>query len=73
MDYQYTEESPEFANVIRQYLDYIKELPGVQAVGQFDATGMYFSELENMDEYRAINGELLKGQKYENYREYHSY
>ena len=62
-----TEESPEFANVIRQYLDYIKELPGVQAVGQFDATGMYFSELENMDEYRAINGELLKGQKYENY------
>ena len=29
----YTEESPEFANVIRQYLDYIKELPGVQAVG----------------------------------------
>ena len=67
LDYQYTEESPEFANVIRQYLDYIKELPGVQAVGQFDATGMYFSELENMDEYRAINGELLKGQKYENY------
>ena len=58
LDYQYTEESPEFANVIRQYLDYIKELPGVQAVGQFDATGMYFSELENMDEYRAINGEL---------------
>lgn len=67
LDYQYTEESPEFANVIRQYLDYIKELPGVQAVGQFDATGMYFSELENMDEYRAINGELLKGQKYEDY------
>ena len=65
LDYQYTEESPEFANVIR--LDYIKGLPGVQAVGQFDATGMYFSELENMDEYRAINGELLKGQKYEDY------
>ena len=34
LDYRYTEESPEFANVIRQYLDYIKELPGVQAVGQ---------------------------------------
>ena len=27
LDYQYTEESPEFANVIRQYLDYIKGLP----------------------------------------------
>lgn len=67
LNYQYTEESPEFANVIRQYLDYIKALQGVEAVGQFDATGMYFSELENMDEYKTINGELLKGQKYENY------
>lgn len=67
LNYQYTEESPEFANVIRQYLDYIKALQGVEAVGQFDATGMYFFELENMDEYKAINGELLKGQKYENY------
>ena len=26
LDYQYTEENPEFANVIRQYLNYIKEL-----------------------------------------------
>ena len=67
LNYQYTEENPEFANVIRQYLDYIKALQGVEAVGQFDATGMYFSELENMDEYKTINGELLKGQKYENY------
>ena len=67
LNYQYTEENPEFANVIRQYLDYIKALQGVEAVGQFDATGMYFFELENMDEYKAINGELLKGQKYENY------
>lgn len=67
LDYQYTEENPEFANVIRQYLNYIKELPGVETIGQFDATGMYFSELENMKEYKSINGELLKGQKYENY------
>lgn len=67
LDYQYTEESPEFANVIRQYLDYIRELPGVEAVGQFDATGMYFSELKDMDEYKEINKTLLKGQKYENY------
>lgn len=42
LDYQYTEESPEFAGVIRQYLDYIGTLPGVAAVGQFDAEGVYF-------------------------------
>ena len=54
LDYQYTEENPEFANVIRQYLNYIKELPGVETIGQFDATGMYFSELENMKEYKSI-------------------
>lgn len=67
LDYQHTEENPEFANVIQQYLDYIKGLPGVEAVGQFDATGMYFSELENMNEYKSINENLLKGEKYENY------
>ena len=33
LDYQYTEESPEFAGVIRQYLDYIGTRPGVAAVG----------------------------------------
>lgn len=31
LDYQHTEENPEFANVIQQYLDYIKGLPGVKA------------------------------------------
>lgn len=67
LDYRQTEENPELAAVIRQYLDYIRQLPGVEAVGQFDASGVYFSELEAMEEYQTINGQLLKGQKYENY------
>ena len=67
LDYQYTEESPEFAGVIRQYLDYIGTLPGVAAVGQFDAEGVYFSELKDLEAYKSVNGALLKGQKYEDY------
>lgn len=67
LDYQYTEESPEFAGVIRQYLDYIGTLPGVAAVGQFDAEGVYFSELEDLEAYKSVNGALLKGQTYEDY------
>ena len=67
LDYHYMEERPEFAKVIRQYLDYIRNIPDVKAVGQFDATGMYFSELETMEEYKTVNGKLLEGQKYEDY------
>lgn len=67
LDYQYTEESPEFAGVIRQYLDYIGTLPSVAAVGQFDAEGVYFSELKDLEAYKSVNGALLKGQKYEDY------
>lgn len=67
LDYQYTEESPEFAGVIRQYLDYIGTRPGVAAVGQFDAEGVYFSELKDLEAYKSVNGALLKGQKYEDY------
>ena len=53
LDYQYTEESPEFAGVIRQYLDYIGTRPGVAAVGQFDAEGVYFSELKDLEAYKS--------------------
>ena len=62
-----TAESPEFAGVLREFLAYAGELPGVEAVGQFDAAGVYFSELEGAEEYAAVNGALLNGQKYENY------
>ncbi len=67
LNYQHTEESPEFAETIRQYLDYIQNIPGVKVVGQFDMAGMYFSELKTMEEYKEINQKLLQGNKYENY------
>ena len=63
--YQYTEENPAFANVLTQYLHYIAGLPGVHAVGQFDATGMYFSELKASEAYTDINAEIVEGGKYE--------
>lgn len=64
LDYQYTEENSEFADVLTQFTDYIAELPGVLSVGQFDATGMYFEELKASEEYRAINAEIVKDGKY---------
>lgn len=64
LDYQYTEESPEFADVLTAYMDYIAELPGVLSVGQFDATGMYFTELKASDEYKSLNAEIVKDGKY---------
>jgi hypothetical protein len=67
LNYRQTEENPEFAQTIRQYLDYIRKIPGVKTVGQFDAAGMYFSELETNEEYQALNGKLLAGKKYENH------
>ena len=67
LDYQRTEEDAAFASVLREYLEEIKTLPGVVAVGQFDAAGVYFRELENSEEYKERNAALLKGQKYENY------
>lgn len=67
LDYRHTEENPEFADVLTQYMDYIEELPGVLSVGQFDVTGMYFAELKASDEYRAINAEIVKDGKYADY------
>lgn len=64
LDYQYTEESSEFADVLTQYMDYIAGLPGVESVGKFDATGMYFEELKASDEYRSLNAEIVNGGKY---------
>ena len=61
LDYQYTEESPEFAGVIRQYLDYIGTLPDVAAVGQFDAEGVYFSGLKDLEAYKSVNGRCSRG------------
>lgn len=57
LSYQNNEETAEFVDVLAQFKDYIAELPGVQSVGQFDATGMYFSELRSSKEYLSVNEE----------------
>ncbi len=67
LDYGDLEESPSLPRTLRRYRAYIAGLPGVQAVGRFDATGMYFSELKDRADYQAINSRVLAGGKYENY------
>lgn len=67
LDYHATEEDQAFADVLNKYKDYISELPGINAVGRFDLTGMYFSELKSSDTYKAINAEVVAGGKYENH------
>lgn len=67
LDYGDLEESPSLPRTLRRYRAYIARLPGVQAVGRFDATGMYFSELKDRADYQAINSRVLAGGKYENY------
>lgn len=66
LQYQYNEESQEFAETLKQYIDYIGRIPGVEAVGQFDMMGMYFSELKEMEEYQEVNKKLVQGTKHEN-------
>jgi len=67
LDYHVTEESQGFANILTEYRNYISELSGIKAIGQFDLTGMYFSELKESDNYREINSKIVAGGKYENY------
>lgn len=67
LDYHATDENSAFADVLAGYRDYIARLPGVDAVGQFDLTGMYFSELKASDAYTQINAEVVAGGKYENH------
>lgn len=67
LDYHTTDENPAFADVLAGYRDYIAKLPGVDAVGQFDLTGMYFSQLKASDAYMELNAEVVAGGKYENH------
>ncbi len=64
LDYHTTKESQAFADVLIRYKEYISGLPGVYAVGQFDLTGMYFSELKASDAYKEINSEIVADSKY---------
>lgn len=64
LKYHYTKENNEFANVLSQYRDFMEGLPGVKVVGQFDATGMHFTELKDMNSYLEINSKIVSGGKY---------
>ncbi len=65
LDYHTTDENQAFADILTQYKNYISSLPGVETVGQFDLTGMYFSELKGSDSYEKINSGIVAGGKYE--------
>ena len=67
LDYQYTEETSEFAEVLAQYRAYISTLDGIKAVGMLDVTGTYFSELYDSASYQAINAGIVAGSIYEDY------
>lgn len=67
LDYHSSRETEGFAGVIQQYLRYIENIPGVQSVGHFDMTGMYFLQLKDNEKYMQINRPLVKDTKYENY------
>ena len=67
LDYGDMEENPSLPHTLCQYRAYIAGLPGVQAVGRFDATGMYFAELKDRADYQAVNSRVLAGGKYEDY------
>lgn len=62
LHYRENAETDEFATVLSDYKNYLREIEGVTGVGQFDSTHLYFSELENNAEYQEINPP-----QYENY------
>ncbi|MGN0448323.1 MAG: ABC transporter permease [Acutalibacteraceae bacterium] len=64
LDFKKVEETDEFVTVLTQYKQYIKGLPGVNNVGQFDATGIYFSQLKASEKYCRVNAEIVKGGRY---------
>ena len=64
IQYQYTDETQEFTYILEDFLSYIETLEGVETVGKFDTTGIYFSELRNMEEYLRLNDGLVSKSKY---------
>lgn len=64
LDYHDTKESDAFTAVLAGYREYIAGLPGVRAVGQFDAAGMFFSELRVLEPYLEINSKIVSGGRY---------
>lgn len=69
LKYLQTDETAEFTTTLADFRTYIETLPGVNAVGQFDATGINFSELKTSEEYVKINQKILENGVYKDYPE----
>lgn len=69
LKYLQTDETAEFTTALADFRNYIETLPGVNAVGQFDATGINFSELKTFEEYVKINQKILENGVYKDYPE----
>lgn len=69
LKYLQTDETAEFTTALADFRTYIETLPGVNAVGQFDATGINFSELKTSEEYVKINQKILENGVYKDYPE----
>ena len=69
LKYLQTDETAAFTTALADFRNYIETLPGVNAVGQFDATGINFSELKTSEEYVKINQKILENGVYKDYPE----
>lgn len=67
LHYSESAETQEFADNIPSYLEYISGLDGVESVGQFERTGVYFAELQDLQSYEDMNRTFQEGKKYENH------
>lgn len=65
LEYRKNDEAPEFAETLAQFRAHIAALPGVLNIGQFDATGVYFTELRKMPQYQDRNADFVAGTRYE--------
>ena len=65
LEYWKNDEAPEFADTLAQFRSHIAALSGVLNIGQFDATGVYFTELQKMPAYLDRNADLVAGTRYE--------
>lgn len=60
LHYMDTKETDEFAEVLENFLESLENIEGVDSVGKFDKTGIFFEELENNADYQNINSTILR-------------
>lgn len=61
LHYRENEETKEFATVLSDFKDYLRQIDGVAAVGQFDSTNLPFSGIKDMEKYKAVNPPQYEG------------